>query len=113
MIESCMESKLLDLNTDKSCFIVIGSDKSTTNIKSELKDNPLTLCGDEMKQKESDKYLGDYLHCHGTEASVSCTISNRQGRTSLSIMESRAIIDDCRINTVGGLMAGIDIWEWQ
>ena len=111
MIESCMESKLLDLNTDKSCYIVIGSDKSTAKIKSELKDNPLILCGDQMKQKVNDKYLGDYLHCHGTEASVSCTISNRQGRTSLSIIESRAIIDDCRINTVGGLMAGIDIWE--
>ena len=111
MIESCMESKLLDLNKEKSCYIVIGSDKSTAKIKSELKDNPLKLCGDQMKQKENDKYLGDYLHCHGTGASVCCTISDRQGCTSLSIFESRAIIDDCRINTVGVLMAGIYIWK--
>ena len=111
IIEACMESKLLDLNTDKSCFLVIGSQKTKANIKSELKDYPLTLCSELMKEKVSEKYLGDYLHCDGSGASISCTISNRQGRTILSIIETRAIIDDCRINSVGGLQAGLDIWE--
>ena len=111
MIEVSMESKLLDLNTDKSCLIVVGNPKATAKINAELEDNPLVLCGDQMKQKTSDKYLGDYLHSHGTDASVLCTISNRQGVTISSIIETRAILDDVRINTVGGLQAGLDIWE--
>ena len=76
-----MESKLLDLNLDKSCYILVG------------------------------KYLGDYLHSEGSAASVECTISHRAGRTTSSIVETRAIIDDSRVNTVGGLVAGLDIWE--
>ena len=64
-----------------------------------------------MKEKVCDKYLGDYVHSMGTQASVFCTVSHRAGGISTSIKESRAIIDNCRVNTVGGLVAGIDIWE--
>ena len=75
-----MESKLLDLNLDKSCFIVLGSKKTVNEMKSELKACPLTLCGKPMKEKVSDKYLGDLIHSHG------------------------------RINTIGGIQSGLDYW---
>ena len=110
-VEASMEAKLLDLNTDKSCFIILGQDKIVQPIKNELLTNPLSLCGNVMKEKVSDKYLGDYIHIKGTSASVECTISNRYGRTVLAILETRAIIDDCRINTLGGLQSGLDYWE--
>ena len=111
MIEAVIESKLLDLNLDKSCFIVIGAKNTVKDIKSEISHHPLTLCGNPMKEKVSDKYLGDYIHSGGTEASVLCTVQNRFGRIKSNIIEARAIIDDCRVNTVGGLVAGIDLWE--
>ena len=111
MIEAVMESKLLDLNLEKSCYIVIGDKKAIKDLKSDLENNPLILCGDTMKEKVSDKYLGDYIHSEGTMASVLCTVKNRFGRISLNIIESRAIIDDCRVNSVGGLLAGLDLWE--
>ena len=111
MIEAVMESKLLDLNIDKSCYIVIGGKKTTLQMKTAIEVNPLVLCGNVMKEKVCDKYLGDYVHSLGTQASVHCTISNRFGRISTSIKETRAVIDDCRVKTVGGLVAGIDIWE--
>ena len=38
-------------------------------------------------------------------------LEHRAGRISPSITETRAIIEDCRVNTVGGLVAGLDIWE--
>ena len=110
-VEACMEAKLLDLNTHKLCFIILGNDKTVQPIKDELLSNPLTLCGNIMKEKVSDKYLGDYIHGKGTSASVQCTISNRYGRTVLAIPETRAIIDDCRVNTIGGLQSGLDYWE--
>ena len=64
-----------------------------------------------MKEKVSDKYLGNNIHSEGIKASVFCTISNRFDRISASIIETRAIIDDCRINAVGGLLAVLYIWE--
>ena len=38
-------------------------------------------------------------------------MQNRSGRISLNIVESRAIIEDCRVNAVGGLLAGLELWE--
>ena len=64
-----------------------------------------------MKEKVCDKYLGDFIHSSGPSQSVECTISNRYGRTLLGILETQAIIDDCRINTVGGIQSGLDYWE--
>ena len=110
-VESVMESKLLDLNTDKSCYIVIGKKKIVNPIQNQLAVTPLTLCGRNMKEKVSDKYLGDYIHTEGPTASVHCTITNRYGRIMSGILETRAIIDDCRVNTVGGLQSGLDFWE--
>ena len=110
-IEACMESKLLDLNTDKSCYIVLGNKKNMQKIKKDLIVSPLTLCGELMKEKVCDKYLGDFIHSEGCGASVHCTISNRYGRTMSGIIEIRTIVDDCRINTVGGLQSGLDYWE--
>ena len=46
-----------------------------------------------MKEKVSDKYLGHFIQSHGP------------------ILETRAIIDDCRINTIGGIQSGLDYWE--
>ena len=32
-METCMETKLLDLHPDKSCFIIVGSKEATTELK--------------------------------------------------------------------------------
>ena len=40
-IEACMESKLLDLNTDKSCYIVLGNKKNMQKIKKGSNCQPL------------------------------------------------------------------------
>ena len=55
--------------------------------------------------------MGDYIHSSGPAASVHSTISNRYGRIISGILETRSIIDDCRVNTVGGLQSGLDFWE--
>jgi hypothetical protein len=111
LIEAVIESKLLDLNLDKSCYIVIGAKNTANEIRNEISSNPLTLCGNLMKEKVFDKYLGDYIHSEGTGASVLCTVKNRFGRISSNIIETRAIIDDCRINSVGRICAELDLWE--
>ena len=110
-IEACMETKLLDLHQDKSCYIVIGSQKSTSNLKNELKEYPLTLYGGKMAEKQSERYLGDYIHEGGVSASVEATVNHRYGKLIHGLKEIKAIVEDCRSNTIGGLKVGLDIWE--
>ena len=69
-----MESKLLDFNIDKSCFLVAGNDKSKENIRNQLEVSPLTLSGFPMKEMTQEKYLGNYLHCNGNTDSVAATV---------------------------------------
>ena len=52
-ITSIMESKLLDLNVTKSCYIIIGKGKDTEHLREEILKHPLQLCGNKMKEKTS------------------------------------------------------------
>ena len=106
-----MESKLLDLNVKKSCFIVIGSKKDAECLSQELVKQPLLLSGNVMQEKTTDKYLGDWISSEGLSASVHITIMDRFSRIFASIVETRAIVQDCRSHVVGGISAGLDIWE--
>ena len=110
-MESLAETKLLNFNLDKSCFVVIGNEKSRRMIHDQLLDNPLILCGKEMKQEIKAKYLGDWLSSEGLSDSVAATVKKRKGLVVQSIYEIRAVIEDCRSQVCGGLAAGLDIWE--
>ena len=91
-IRSCMEVKLLDLNVDKSCYIIIGNGKSTADLRSEIEKFPLSLCNNPMKEKTGDKYLGDILNCRGLASSAHETIMDRYGRVFASIVDTQAIV---------------------
>ena len=64
-----------------------------------------------MSKVASVKYLGDWLSENGLADSVEMTVEKRKGLVSKSIYDIRSVIDDCRSNMIGGLSAGIDIWE--
>ena len=106
-----MESKLLDFNIDKSCFLVVGNDKSKENIRNQLEVSPLTLSGFPMKEMTQEKYLGDYLHCNGNPDSVAATVKVRSGLAVSAVNEIKSVLEDCRVNVAVGLCEGIDIWE--
>ena len=110
-MESVMETKLLDFNLDKSCVIVMGSRLKKAEINEQLRENPLKLCGQEMKCVAMEKYLGDMLSSGGLSDSVQATVLKRKGQVVSTILETKAVIEDCRSNVVGGITAGIEIWE--
>ena len=110
-MESVMESKLLDFNHDKSVIIVMGSKKRKSDIENQLKSSPLTLGGKAMKIATLEKYLGDMISTDGLADSVSATVMKRKGQTVSSIIETKAVIEDCRANVIGGIIAGLEIWE--
>ena len=76
-MEALAEAKLLDYNLKKSCFIVIGNNKSRKEMEEKLEVTPLKLCGAIMKQEPQAKYLGDYLSHMGLDESIVATVDKR------------------------------------
>jgi hypothetical protein len=106
-----METKLLDFILDKSCVIVMGSRKQQKEVQEQLEQTPLTLCGKKMANVQMEKYLGDMLCGAGLSESVHATVIKRKGQVISSILDTKAVIEDCRANVKGGIVSGLDIWE--
>ena len=106
-LEKVAETKLLDFNVEKSSFMIFGSKKGKTKIFEQLHSNPLTLCGKELKLSDHERYLGDYLSSGGLSESVKTTIAKRKGFVISNIYNIRNIIEDCRANIAGGIIAGV------
>ena len=63
------------------------------------------------KQCDQEKWLGDQFHEEGLSQSVEATIKSRTARTKGAIYEVKSILEDFRMQKVGGLIGGFDIWE--
>ena len=111
LIDSVMETKLLDFNLDKSCYIVTGDLKAQEPIRESFSDNPLKLSGKDMKEANEEKYLGDFLSSKGLGESILVTINSRLKKVSNALMEIRAVVEDSRAMVIGGIITGLEIWE--
>ena len=78
----------------------MGSKGNKTKIELELKANPLTLCGNPMKNVIKEKYLGDMISCYGLAASVEATVKKRKGQVFSNILEVKAVVEDYRANWI-------------
>ena len=47
----------------------------------------------------------------GLDASIKATVVSRSGKVKAAIFEIKAIIEDLRMQSIGGLLCAIDIWE--
>ena len=95
-MRSVTESKLLDFNIGKSCFVVFASNKTRSKMLNELSESPLQFCEQTMKQESNVKYLGDYLSEKGLSESVQITVNKRKGLVNKAIFEVKRILNDCR-----------------
>ena len=80
-------------------------------MRTSIQSTPLTLNNRTIKEKESEKYLGDFLHSGGDTESTKCTVNDRYWRIMSSILEIKTIVEDYRNKKKGGIMTGIDLWE--
>jgi hypothetical protein len=60
-----------------------------------------------VKEKESDKYLGEMFHWDGLSRSVEETIISRVGKIKAVSWEIKAIVEDYRAEVVGGAMDNV------
>ena len=109
-MEILLESKLLDFNLDKSCYIIAGNKEAINRMKVKLKSNPINLCDQPMKEVHEEKYLGSILAASVNE-SIAATVARRIGIATRNIYEIRAIIEDSRANTVGGITVAFKLWN--
>ena len=99
------EKKLLDFNQEKSCFILIGKRKFQKEVTQRLKDNPIRFCNAITNQRESVKYLCDYISSSLPE-SVFVTIKKRRGLCLKLISEIKVTIEDCRGESTVEIISG-------
>ena len=110
-LSAMLEDKGLDAHPDKTCFIVCGSKRFRDKTEKDLKANPLMFSSFPVKQKVSDKYLGQVLHSDGVEASATATVQERTGKIKGATMEIRSIVEEYQMQSLGGLAAALELWE--
>ena len=111
LIAHVMNDKLLNLNLDKSKFMIVGSEKVTKTLRDEVKRFEPTLNKVKIKESDSEKYLGDYFHRKGNSQSIITTVKNRYGKAIEAIVDIRNIVEDVRAEAIGAIKTGIEIYE--
>ena len=76
-IEACMESKLMDLHKEKQ------KQKDNRIHPTGSRSMSPTLYGENMKKKDTEKYLGNYFHSGGVGLSVDTIVNARCGNYSM------------------------------
>ena len=79
-------------------------------ILKKMEENPILLYNKPMKVKYQEKYLGEQI-CPGMAESVNATINKRKGLALLAISDIANIVNDARVNIVGGMKTALLIWE--
>ena len=88
-----LKDKGLEAHPDKTAFIVCGSRSFKESVKNEIQDHPIMFGDFMMKEKVSDKYLGQVLHGGGLEESALATVQERAGKIRGATMEIKSIIE--------------------
>ena len=109
--EKLMASKALQVNIDKSVYLLACKKRNVEKIRAELSKSPLRYNECDLKEKLTEKWLGSVINVSGVRESAISTISERKYRILNIINETIAIIEDSRLNRLGGLKCAVDIWN--
>ena len=109
LIDTVMETMLLDFNLNKSCYLVICDKEAQKDSKEKFGVNPLRLSGKCMKEAKEDKYLGDYISEEVLGKSTISTIKKMYNKVMNTIAEIRTVIEDTRAQIKRGMVTGLEI----
>ena len=110
-LAAMLKDKGLEAHKDKTSFIVCGSNRFKQKAKDDLQNDPLMFGNFEVKEKLSDKYLGQVLHGGGLEDSALATVKERAGKIKGATMEIKSIIEEFEMQAMGGMRAAWELWE--
>ena len=106
-----MKEKQLEGHEDKTSYLIIGNNKFKEDVRRKCEKSPLYFNDFKVKEKISDKYLGDLFHSDGLAASVDATVVDRTGKIKGGMVEIAALLEDFRLQAIGGLMTAWDNLE--
>ena len=101
----------LSFHEEKSCYILMGSKTQKEKMRKEIEMKPLRCGSFEIKEKETYKWLGFWLHPEGLSASVAKTVEEREKKVKGALFEAVAIVEDYRSVRISGFQTAIDLWE--
>ena len=110
-IADMLEEKGLEAHPEKTGFMVFGAKGYKDKINKQLENSPLYMGDIKVKQKVSDRYLGQILHTDGVRASCAATIKSREGKITGATFEIQSIVETFKMQAIGGLMAAWELWE--
>ena len=110
-LDYVLREKQLEAHPTKSGYLVFGSEQFKAKVENDVKGAPVMLGKVVLKEKCSEAYLGDILCSQGLRASTEASIRERTAKVKGSIYELRALVEDFRMQSVGGMTAGIDLYE--
>ena len=73
--------------------------------------NPVMFGDFKMKFVENEVYLGDVISSQGLDMSVVQTIEKRMGKIKGAMYEAKSIMEDFRMQAIGGMAGAWDLWE--
>ena len=106
-----MDQKGLKYHPTKTVCIVVGNEKYRERAKKEVENSPVIFGNFKMKFVEQKVYLGATISAQGLEESVSLTVERRAGKVKGPMVETKPIMEDFRMQAVGGMAGAWDLWE--
>ena len=105
-----VNKKVLELNIEKSNYVLVGNKKARKKLRDELQRKPIYIGGHEMQETKHVKYLGDMVSFDNNE-SIHETVKRRIGLAKFSVIELRTLIEDTRASKNGGINIAFDIFN--
>ena len=106
-----MKARALQLNEEKSTYMVMGNKRQREQIRKELEAEPMVCGGFVMKERSTEKWLGQQLSEMGLAESVAATVASKEAKIKGACLEIATIVNDWRAEAVGGMETALILWE--
>ena len=103
--------KGLKAHKKKTTYVIIGTKKYREEMEREAEINPVSFGNMTIQPSGSEVYLGEVIHSLGLEAGVEATIDSRMGKVRGAMYKTKALMEDFRLQAVGGMEGAWIIWE--
>ena len=110
-IDNTLKRKLLSVNYDKSKYILFGTAKQKTDMRTRLKKDPIKMGNTILQETNTEKYLGDLISEKGCEDSITETIKERTRKLTSKAEEIIQLAEHPLMASVGNSLPAIKMYE--
>lgn len=111
LLTKTVDELSLRAHPGKTVNLIFGPKKKKEKIRAELKEEPMTIQGAQIKEVGEDAYLGMVFHSGGVKESVDRSIEVRRAKALVKTRQAKQILKDHRIQSVGWLDAARALYQ--